>query len=55
MLEALIECKRFLMKVPCVIFSGRTRMIVVDGASLQEVLGIPLAKISQKPLITIMD
>lgn len=36
--------KRFLMKVPCVIFYGLTPMIAVAGVSLQEVLDILLAR-----------
>ena len=40
----LIAYKKFLMRDPCVIFYGLIQMIVVVGASLLEVLDIPLAR-----------
>src|SRR5437667_8104749 len=49
-----IESRKYLMKDPCAISSGRTQMIVVDGGFLREVLGIPLVRIFQKRSIIIM-
>lgn len=50
-----IAYRRFLMKAQCVICCGPIQMIVVDGALVRVVQDILLARISQKPSITLMD
>jgi len=53
-LNSWIESKKCPMKDQCAICCGQTLMIDADGESLQEVLAIPLDKIYQSSLITLM-
>lgn len=52
--DLLIECKKFLMKDPCVIYYGLIRMIDVAGVFHPEEPVTHLVKTFQKRLITIM-
>jgi hypothetical protein len=54
MSDPLTECKRYLTKAPCAIFSGQTQMIVVVGVSLRVELGTPLGRIYQRLSTIIM-